>query len=202
MTSECRPGAGAGDLTGYEVVIGVCGGIAVYKICSVVSALVQRGAGVTCVMTRSATRFVGPLTFESLSGRKVLRSLWRPEYSYDPQHIRLNERADLFLIAPATANMIAKIAYGLADDLLSTLMAAVTCPVIVAPAMNNAMWANRVVQENVARLRKLDYHIIDPAEGWLACRSRGPGRLEEPAVLVDAVAQRLVTQRPRGAAPE
>jgi len=181
------------DLAGREVVIGICGGIAVYKVCAVVSALVQRGCGVTCVMTRSARRFVTPLTFEALSGRKVLSSLWRPEYSYDPQHIQLTDHADLFLIAPATANMIAKIACGLADDLLSTLMTAAGSPVLIAPAMNDRMWANRVVQANVARLRELGFVILGPGEGWLACRSRGPGRMEEPDVLVAAVAERLAT---------
>ncbi|MCB9851126.1 MAG: phosphopantothenoylcysteine decarboxylase [Phycisphaerales bacterium] len=189
------PGGDApvGDLAGYEVVVGICGGIAAYKVCSVVSALVQRGCGVTCVMTRSATRFVTPLTFEALSGRKALRSLWRPDYAYDPQHIRLTDNADLFLIAPATANIIAKAACGLADDLLSTLLTAVGCPVIVAPAMNDRMWANRVVQANVSRLRELDFEIVGPGEGWLACRSRGAGRMEEADVLVDAVVKRLKT---------
>jgi phosphopantothenoylcysteine decarboxylase/phosphopantothenate--cysteine ligase len=181
----------AGDLTGREVVVGVCGGIAAYKVCSVVSALVQRGCGVTCVMTRSARRFVTPLTFEALSGRKVLLSLWRPDYAYDAQHIQLTDRADLFLIAPATANIIAKIACGIADDLLSTLMAAVACPVIVAPTMNDRMWSNPVVQANVNRLRELGFMIVGPGDGWLACRSVGAGRMEEPEALVEAVATQL-----------
>lgn len=185
------------DLAGREVVVGICGGIAAYKVCAVVSALVQRGCGVTCVMTRSAQRFVTPLTFEALSGRRALTSLWRPDYSYDPQHIQLTDRAEAFLVAPATANIIAKFACGLADDLLSTLITAVACPVIIAPAMNDRMWANRVVQANVSRLRELGFIIVGPGEGWLACRSIGAGRMEEPDVLVEAVAAQL-RARPRG----
>ena len=188
------------DLTGREVVVGVTGGIAVYKVCSVVSSLVQAGAGVTCVMTKAATRFVRPLTFEALSARKVLTSLWRPDYSYDPQHVRLTDRADVVLVAPATANILAKIALGLADDLLSTLMTAVRCPVLVAPAMNAAMWANPAVQANVARLRERGHRLIGPAEGWLACRSVGVGRLEEPEVIVQAVIETLRACPPRSIA--
>jgi phosphopantothenoylcysteine decarboxylase/phosphopantothenate--cysteine ligase len=188
---------GRQDLTGREVVVGITGGIAVYKVCAVVSALVQRGAGVTCVMTKAARQFVRPLSFEALSGRKVLTSLWRPVLSYDPQHIRLTERADLFLIAPATANIIAKIACGIADDLLSTLMTSVTCPVVIAPAMNKEMWANQVVHSNVSRLRALGFHFVGPGEGWQACRSVGIGRLEEPPVIVDAVARLLLATPPQ-----
>lgn len=194
---DAAGGPPAGDLAGREVVVGICGGIAAYKVCAVVSALVQRGCGVTCVMTRSARRFVTPLTFEALSGRKVLLSLWRPDYAYDAQHIQLTDRAEVFLIAPATANIIAKIACGIADDLLSTLMTAVACPVILAPAMNERMWANRIVQANVQRLRDVGFSVIGPGEGWLACRARGAGRMEEADVLVAAVAERLTAAPPR-----
>jgi phosphopantothenoylcysteine decarboxylase/phosphopantothenate--cysteine ligase len=196
MTS---PSGNAADLAGYELVVGISGGIAVYKVCTVVSSLVQRGAGVTCVMTRAATRFVGPLTFEALSGRQVLRSLWRPEYSYDPQHIRLTEAADAVLLSPATANLIAKLACGLADDLLTTLMTAVTCPVLVAPAMNHAMWKNPIVQANLAKLVGCGYQVIGPAEGWQACRAVGMGRLEEPPAIVDALVTILKARPPKRA---
>jgi phosphopantothenoylcysteine decarboxylase/phosphopantothenate--cysteine ligase len=179
------------DLTGFEIVVGISGGIAVYKVCSVVSELVQRGAGVTCVMTRSATKFVRPLTFEALSGRQVLTSLWKPQHSYDPQHISLTDAADIFVVAPATANIIAKTAHGVADDLLSTLLTSVNCPVLMAPAMNDRMWANPAVASNVARLREFGYHMIGPAEGWLACRSVGKGRLEEPPSIVHAIVDLL-----------
>ena len=185
------------DLTGYEVVVGIAGGIAAYKVCSVVSGLVQRGVGTTCVMTEAATHFVTPLTFQTLSGREVVTSIWGQEESYYPDHIGLNERADLILIAPATANIIAKIAHGIADDMLSTVMAGVTCPVLIAPAMNCNMWSNPVVQENVAKLRELGFHFVGPGQGWLACRAVGAGRMEEPAIILDTVANLLKTDPPK-----
>ncbi len=188
------------DLLGYEVVVGITGGIAVYKVCSVVSALVQRGAGVTCVMTESATRFVTPLTFQALSGRQTITSLWGHEMAYDPQHVKLSDQADLCLVAPATANIIGKIACGIADDVLSTLMLAFTCPVILAPAMNCNMWTNPAVQANVAKLREQGHRMIGPREGWLACKTIGVGRMEEADVLVEAVAETLKTDPPKGGA--
>ena len=197
MSSSDQAAPRPADLAGYEVVVGVTGGIAAYKTCAVVSTLVQRGAGVSCVMTRSARRFVGPLTFESLSGRKVLTSLWRPDYSFDPQHIRLSQRADLFLIAPATANIIAKIVHGLADDLLSTLAISMTCPMMVAPAMNAAMWENQVVAANVRKLVELGVRLIGPASGWQACRTFGMGRMAEPVEIVETVAKSLLSAPPR-----
>jgi len=192
--SEQSPDAIPTDLKGFEIVVGISGGIAVYKVCSVVSELVQRGAGVTCVMTKSATKFVGPVTFEALTGRQVLTSLWKPQHSYDPQHIKLTDAADLFVVAPATANIIAKTAHGLADDLLSTLLTSVNCPVLMAPAMNDRMWSNPAVVANVARVRDFGYHLIGPGEGWLACRSVGKGRLEEPPAIVQAIVDLLPNQ--------
>lgn len=173
-------GPDATSLTGRQVLVGVTGGIACYKTCTVVSSLVQKGAGVTCVMTRSATRFVRPLTFEALSGRKVLTALWKLQDTADPQHIRLAEAADVVVIAPATANVLAKLSHGLADDLLSTLMLVVEAPVIIAPAMNERMWNNRAVQANVARLRDAGYRMVGPGQGWMACRTVGVGRMAEP----------------------
>ena len=197
MSSSDPAGPRLVDLAGYEVVVGVTGGIAAYKTCAVVSTMVQRGVGVTCVMTRSARRFVGPLTFESLSGRRVLTSLWRPDYSFDPQHIRLSQRTDLFLIAPATANIIAKIAHGLADDLLSTLAISMTCPILLAPAMNAAMWENRAVAANVQKVSELGVRLIGPAIGWQACRTIGVGRMVEPAEIVETAAKTLLSIPPR-----
>jgi len=173
------------------VIVAVCGGIAAYKVCSVVSALVQRGAGVIVAMTKAATRFVGPLTFQSLTGRQVFRSLWSAENDYDPQHIRLTEGADLFLIAPATANIIGKIAAGIADDLVSTLVMTADSPVILAPTMNSRMWRNPIVQGNVQRLRECGYQIVEPESGWLACRTVGPGRMAEPETILASVIDRL-----------
>src|SRR3954452_15788141 len=136
-------------LKGRVAVIGVCGGIAAYKVADVVSKLVQLGAGVTVVMTADAQKFVTPLTFEALSGRPVRTSTWDLVETSDPQHIGLTERADLLLVAPATAHILAKIAHGLCDDLVSLMVSASACPVVFAPAMNNRMWDNPIARENV-----------------------------------------------------
>jgi phosphopantothenoylcysteine decarboxylase/phosphopantothenate--cysteine ligase len=185
------------DLTGYEVLVAVCGGIAAYKVGYVVSALVQRGAGVTVAMTESAMQFVGPVTFQSLTARQVFTSLWSADAYYDPQHIRLTEAADLFLIAPATANIIGKIACGIADDLVSTLVMTADCPVVLAPAMNTRMWQNPIVQANVMKLRGTGYPIIEPVSGWLACRTVGPGRMAEPETILAEAIERLRAKPPK-----
>lgn len=179
------------DLSGYHVVVCVCGGIAAYKVCDVVSALAQRGAMITVAMTKSARKFVGEVTFQALSGRPVLTSLWHSDTAEAMRHISLTGEADLLLIAPATANMIAKMATGLADDVVSTLLISATLPVIVAPSMNDRMWDNPVVQRNVKTVRELGHDIIGPREGWLACRSVGMGRMAQPDELVSAVVTRL-----------
>ncbi len=191
----------AGDLDGYEAVLGVCGGISAYKVCAVVSSLVQRGAGVSVAMTRSARRFVGPTSFQALTCRPVLLSLWQGQSHYDPQHVRLSESADLFLIAPATANMIGKIAGGIADDLVSTMVLSADCPVLLAPAMNTRMWNNPIVQRNVACLKELGYQFIGPESGWLACREVGLGRMSEPGQIVDRVVALLKQRLPKSKAP-
>src|SRR3954466_194266 len=178
-------------LKGRELVVGVCGGIAAYKIADVVSKLVQLGAGVTVVMTAEAQKFVTPLTFEALSGRPVRTSTFDLVETSDPQHIGLTERADLMLVAPATNNTIAKIAHGLCDDLVSLMVCAAACPVVFAPAMNNRMWAHPVAQENLAKLASIGYRFIGPETGWLACRNVGAGRLSESAKIVDEVTRML-----------
>src|SRR3954464_123179 len=178
-------------LKGREIVVGVCGGIAAYKVADVVSKLVQRGAGVTVAMTAEAQKFITPLTFEALSGRPVRTGTFNLVETSDPQHIGLTERADLMLVAPATNNTIAKIAHGLCDDLVSLMVCAAACPVVFAPAMNNRMWDPPVAQENVARLRAIGYRFIGPEAGWLACRNVGPGRLSEPQKIVDEVVHML-----------
>jgi phosphopantothenoylcysteine decarboxylase len=172
-----------------EIIVGVCGGIAAYKVADVVSKLVQSGAGVSVVMTDEAQKFITPLTFQALSGRVVRTSTFDLTDSSDPQHIALTERADLMLIAPATSNIIAKIAHGLCDDQVSLMVAAAACPVLFAPAMNNRMWENPIAQENVAKLTKLGYRFLGPESGWLACRNVGPGRLSDPQKIVDEVMQ-------------
>lgn len=198
MTSSSDAGGThAADLAGYEVIVAVTGGIAAYKVCAVISKLVQSGCGVTAVMTRAARRFIGEVTLQSLTGRRVYKSLWDAEKDYDPQHIGLTEAADLFVVAPATANILGKVANGLADDLVSTMIMAADCPVVFAPTMNSRMWANPIVQENVAKLRRFDYKFIEPGEGWLACRATGPGRMAEPEQILAVVCETLLRQPPR-----
>ena len=165
----------------------ICGGIAAYKVADLTSKLVQAGAGVTVAMTPDATRFVTPLTFEALSGRKVLSDPWALQDSSDPQHIALTERADLMLVAPATANTLAKIAHGLCDDLVSLMACAAACPIVYAPAMNNRMWASPITQENVKKLQGAGHRFIGPEDGWLACRNVGPGRMAEVGTIVEEV---------------
>jgi phosphopantothenoylcysteine decarboxylase/phosphopantothenate--cysteine ligase len=185
-------------LQGRELVVALCGGIAAYKVADVVSKLVQAGAGVSVVMTDAAQKFVTPLTFQALSGRPVRTSTWNLQDSSDPQHISLTERASLLLVAPATADMLAKVAHGLCDDLVSLMVAAAACPVVFAPAMNNRMWDNPINQENVAKLKSHGYRFIGPDAGWLACRNVGEGRMSEPGVIVEKVGEMLFSDRPEG----
>ncbi len=187
------------DLADYEILVGVCGGIAAYKVCDVVSKLVQRGAGVTVAMTASARHFVGPMTFQALTGRDVLTDVWASEKPGDVQHIALTAAADLVLIAPATANIIGKIASGIADDLVTTLVISAASPVILAPAMNERMWKNPIVQENVAKLTHLGYAFVGPAEGWLACRTIGEGRMAEASDILETVIAKAKSQSPKHA---
>src|SRR5687767_5189016 len=178
-------------LKGREVIVAVCGGIAAYKVADVVSKLVQLGAGVTVCMTREAQKFVTPLTFQALSGRPVRTDTFDLVESSDPQHIGLTERADLMLVAPATNNVIAKVAHGLCDDLVSLMVCAAACPVVFVPAMNTRMWDHPVAQENVAKLTSIGYRFIGPDPGWLACRNVGMGRLSDPQVIVEEVTTML-----------
>lgn len=193
-TSELSPAMSepaASALRGKRIVVGVSGSIACYKACEVVSKLAQLGAEVHVVMTRNATQFVTPLTFEALSGRPVRIDTFSLPDSSDPQHISLTEQADLMLVAPATSNIIAKVACGLCDDLLSTLICAAACPVVFAPAMNHRMWEHPVAQENYAKLAQLGYRFIGPESGWLACRSVGVGRMSEPGKIVAELVRML-----------
>jgi phosphopantothenoylcysteine decarboxylase/phosphopantothenate--cysteine ligase len=170
-----------------ELIIGVSGGIAAYKTAALVSSLVQRGHGVSVVMTPAARRFVGAATFEALTGRRVPRGAFDlREHPLGP-HIALAERAELLCIAPATANLLAKMAHGLADDLVSTIALSFSGPVIVAPAMNSEMWGKPAVQRNVETLAGDGVHIVPPGEGWLSCRKVGAGRMADPDVIQDAI---------------
>lgn len=188
------------DLTGYETLVAVCGGIAAFKTAALVSQLVQRGSGVTVAMTRAARRFVGPLTFRALTARPVYTSIWQCEDPADQQHLGLTERADLLIVAPATANMLAKAAQALGDDLVSTLLLSAASPVLMAPAMNTRMWTNPLVQDNVSRLRAAGVHLVDPTEGWLACRAVGRGRMAEPDAIIERAVQLLTAGKPKAAA--
>lgn len=190
------------DLAGFEVLVCVCGGIAAYKVCDVVSELVQRGARTTVAMTRSAGKFVGSVTFEALTGRPVLESLWKQGRAGSIQHIEQTAAADLVIVAPATANIIGKIAGGLADDLVSTLVMSAASDVLLAPAMNTRMWNSAAVQANMATLRSRSFSIVGPNEGWLACRTVGVGRLAEPReILAQATAMLTAPSSGRAAAP-
>jgi phosphopantothenoylcysteine decarboxylase/phosphopantothenate--cysteine ligase len=188
-------------LKGREIVLAVCGGIAAYKSADLCSKLVQLGAGVTVVMTQAAHQFITPLTFEALSARPVRTHAFDLKDSSDPQHIGLTERADLLLIAPATADIIAKSAHGICDDLLSTMICAAACPLVFAPAMNNRMWENPITQENVQKLQRLNHRFIGPDAGWLACRNVGPGRMSEPQAIVDEVVNLVGDVKNKSVAP-
>ena len=191
-------------LSGYEVLLGVTGGIACYKSADLVSKLVQAGAGVTVAMTESAERFVAPLTFQTLCLRPVYRNLWQATEEYESGHISLTERADIFIVAPATANILAKMAAGIADDLVSclALSASGECPILVAPAMNARMWSAPPTQANVRRLRSWGVQVVGPGEGFLACRAFGAGRMAEPGEIITAASKILLRRRPKGARGE
>ena len=181
-------------LEGKKVVLGVSGGIAVYKAVELSRLLVKEGAEVYVVMTENAKQFVTPLTFEALSGHPVYHEIFGNEASASMEHIRAAEKADLMIVAPATANSIGKMAHGLADDPLSTLFSAFAGPILVAPAMNDKMWDNPAVQENIRTLKKRGVEIIDPEAGELACGTVGLGRLAEPERLLEAVRKSLLRQ--------
>lgn len=184
-------------LSGYEVLLCVTGGIAAYKTAALVSAIVQQGGGVTVAMTRNARRFVGPVTFEALTGRPVASSMWRRHPSASIPHLTLSETADLIVVAPATANIIGKLVGGIADDLVSTLLLGAECPVVLAPAMNARMWQHPATQRNVAWLSENGYMLVGPEEGWQACRTVGPGRMSDPATLLAAIQKQLLQAPPK-----
>lgn len=185
----------ATPLAGRRVVLGVAGGIAAYKAAELTRLLVGAGAEVRVVMTRSAREFVTPLTFQTLSGHPVGTDLFDLTQESEIGHIKLAESADLVIVAPATADVIARMAAGLGDDLLTTLALVTRAPILLAPAMNVHMWEHPIVRDNVRRLVALGrVHVVGPGEGFLACRMTGPGRLAEPADIVEAAA-RLLTRR-------
>jgi len=182
-------------LSGKTVVMGVTGGIAVYKAVDIVSRLRKLGADVHVIMTESAARFVAPLTFQEISANPVVVSMWGESKQWNVEHIALATMADVFLIAPATANIIGKIAAGIADDMLSTTVMATRAPVLLTPAMNTQMFCNPIVQKNIAELQLLGYHFMEPASGVLACGTEGIGRLPEPEEIVKFVVQQIAIKQ-------
>ncbi len=174
-------------LKGKTILLGITGGIAAYKAAYLASALVKLHANVEVVMTDHATRFIAPLTFEQLTGRRVMVDTFDRNFSHQVEHIALADRTDLVLIAPATANVCAKLAHGLADDMLTTTVLACTCPKLIAPAMNTNMYENPVTRDNLDLLSRYGWEVIAPASGRLACGAVGPGKLPEPDLLVQHV---------------
>ncbi len=183
------------NLKGKCVLLCVTGGIAAYKMPNVASALVKAGAQVHVIMTENATQFITPLTFESLTNNRCVVDTFARDFQYDIAHISLATAADLILIAPATANVIAKLAHGIADDMLTTTVLAARCRKLVAPAMNTAMLENPVTQDNINLLRRYGFGIIEPASGMLACHAVGSGKLPDPEVLLDHIVREIAREK-------
>jgi len=182
-------------MKGKTVVIGICGGIAAYKTIEVVSRLKKLGAEVHVILTEHALNFVTPLTLQTISQNPVIKDMFDQPENWDIKHVSLAEKADLILIAPATANIIGKIAGGIADDMLTTTVMASKAPVLVVPAMNSAMYENTIVQGNILKLREIGYVFMEPETGMLACGSKGRGRLPEPASIVEEAKSILVYRK-------
>ena len=180
-----------------NIVLGVCGGIAAYKSVELLRLLKKQGASVRVIMTQNARAFVGPVTFEALSGQAVCTGLFEKGADASIRHIDWAQASDAVVIAPATANIIAKIAQGIADDLLSTTVVGADCPVMLAPAMNTRMWNNPILQGNLQALRQAGYAVIEPGTGWQACRVVGPGRMAEPEQVLAEIRARLKSAAPR-----
>ncbi len=182
-------------LTGKTVLLGVSGGIAAYKAAALASMLKKLHADVCVLMTENATQFISPVTFESLTGNKCVVDTFDRNFQFNIQHISLAKRADVVIVAPATANVLAKFAHGLADDMLTTTVLACTCPKIVAPAMNTHMFENPITQDNLGILRKYGFTVVEPACGRLACGDTGAGKMPEPEELCDYVLQEIQCEK-------
>jgi len=177
-----------------NVLIGICGSIAAYKTCELVRELVLRKINVKCVLTQAAEKFVTPLTLQTLSNNRVYRSMFDEEYTPDPGHLSLADWADIIVVSPATANTIARLAAGLADDLLTSVLLSAVCPVLICPAMNTNMWNNPLTQRNAQTLIKNGYLFLGPEEGDLACRQKGVGRLVSTHKITDKILA-ILTER-------
>lgn len=182
-------------LQGKTVVLGVAGSIAAYKIASLASKLVKLHADVHVLMTQNATNFITPITFETLTGNKCLIDTFDRNFQFDVAHVSLAKKADVMLIAPASANVIGKIANGIADDMLTTTVMASTAPVLISPAMNTHMYENPIVQDNLQKLERFGYKIIAPAVGMLACHDVGAGKMPEPEMLLDWILREIACKK-------
>lgn len=179
------------NLKGKTVLIGVTGSIAAYKMANVVSALIKKGANVHVLMTKNATNFINPITFETLTGNKCIVDTFDRNFQYNVEHVSLAKQADVVLVAPATANVIGKLANGIADDMLTTTVMACTCPILVSPAMNTNMYNNKIVQDNMRKLENYGYTMIEPDSGRLACGDVGAGKLPGENILIKNVERYL-----------
>ena len=191
---QSSPASSSPPLSGRRVAVALTGGIACYKTATLVSKLTQNGADVRVLMTEAATKFVGPLTFQSLSGKPVLTSIWQADDRPDSQHVGVARWCELLIIAPASADIIARLAQGLTSDVVTLTACALPkqTPVLLAPAMNAQMWENPVTQRNVQTVRDLlQYELVGPDTGWQACRTQGAGRMSDPEVLYQAVVDKL-----------
>jgi phosphopantothenoylcysteine decarboxylase / phosphopantothenate---cysteine ligase len=179
-------------IKGKTVLVGVCGGIAAYKVCELVRLLVQEEAHVHVMMTASGQKFVTPLTFQALTGHSCHTDLFNMTEEQEIGHIALADQADLVVIAPATAHMMAKLANGLSDDLVSTVVLATRAPVLLAPSMNVNMWEHRATQKNLKQLKELSYRVLEPDAGYLACGWEGKGRLPDPEKIMEELKECLM----------
>lgn len=175
------------SLINKTIILGIGGGIAAYKCCELVRLLVKEGIDVHCIITKAGQQFVTPLTIQTLSKNPVHTDMWNLIAEREIGHISLADRADLMLVAPATADILAKVACGICDELLTTVISATKAPVLFAPSMNVNMWENPITQDNVKKLKKYGYHFIDPEKGALACGCRGAGRLPEPQDIIKKI---------------
>ncbi len=178
-------------ITDKNIVLGVTGGIAAYKVCDIISSLVKMGANVNVIMTKNATQFITPLTLETLSKHKVCVDMFDEKDYVEVEHISLARKADLVVVVPATANIIGKIANGIADDMLSTTVMATKSPVILAPAMNNQMYENKIVQDNIKKLKDYGYEFIEPVVGHLACGYDAKGKLAKKETIIKFITDKL-----------
>ena len=182
-------------LTGKTIVLGVTGSIAAYKTAMLASMLVKLNAEVHVIMTKNATNFITPMTFETLTGNKCVVDTFDRNFSFDVKHVSLAKKADIMMIAPCTANVIGKIASGICDDMLTTTVFATKATTVIAPAMNTGMWENPILQDNINKLQKFGYHVVTPAVGRLACGDTGSGKMPEPEVLLEHILLHMAKEK-------